>query len=333
MKGFLNENEKAIFDRMDEVSNHPKYWMPFVWANTIVSRARREGRIRDDFSVKTVADSLNNFRTGCRRLLTYDQISLPLVYTQVAETLLNPFGEDDDDFNMNSMVDFNLQISYLIVDEMHNESPELIKDTYWDDVVPQELPYTLASQHLKIEPPQGSASDIVVPEKEQEFIWFSTVSEIKEENEELKEEEDTDDVMTESVNEPKNQPFLYQYLDSLKVVETKKLRLQFLKKCLENSVCPVSLIPSRYVSYDGIPFSRAAEEVLNLKINSVKNEIDFNYFKASPWCTQSSSAFILNLSDHVLDIYEKIVLGYGLSFGFSDHCDLVTQFLFNFNKF
>ncbi|KAB7504532.1 hypothetical protein Anas_09275 [Armadillidium nasatum] len=138
-------------------------------------------------------------------------------WLKVAETLLNPFGEDDDDFNMNSMVDFNLQISYLIVDEMHNESPELIKDTYWDDVVPQELPYTLASQHLKIEPPQGSASDIVVPEKEQEFIWFSTVSEIKEETEELKEEEeDTDDVMTESVNEPRNQEEIWHFTVQLK---------------------------------------------------------------------------------------------------------------------
>lgn len=34
---------------------------------------------------------------------------------------------------MNSMVDKNLQMSYLIVDDMHNAHPELLKDQYWDE--------------------------------------------------------------------------------------------------------------------------------------------------------------------------------------------------------
>jgi small-conductance mechanosensitive channel len=38
------------------------------------------------------------------------------------------------DFDVNSMIDKNLQMSYLIVDEMHNEHPELLKDQYWDEV-------------------------------------------------------------------------------------------------------------------------------------------------------------------------------------------------------
>jgi hypothetical protein len=37
-----------------------------------------------------------------------------------------------------------LQISYLIVDGMHAETPELIKDQYWDTVQFQ-IPYTEAA--------------------------------------------------------------------------------------------------------------------------------------------------------------------------------------------
>ncbi len=60
-------------------------------------------------------------------------------WLKVAEALMNPFGDDDDDFDVNSMIDRNLQMSYLIVDEMHNDHPELLKDQYWDEI-PQKLP-------------------------------------------------------------------------------------------------------------------------------------------------------------------------------------------------
>ena len=40
-----------------------------------------------------------------------DLLSL-FVLMQVAETMVNPFGEDDDDFDMNTTIDRNLQVSY-----------------------------------------------------------------------------------------------------------------------------------------------------------------------------------------------------------------------------
>lgn len=53
--------------------------------------------------------------------------------------MMNPFGDDDDDFNVNSFVDTNLQMSYIIVDEIHADHPDLLKDAFWDEI-PQELP-------------------------------------------------------------------------------------------------------------------------------------------------------------------------------------------------
>ncbi|XP_012531904.1 bestrophin-4 isoform X2 [Monomorium pharaonis] len=215
--GLLLENELAIFKSLNAKFPKPsKHWLPIVWASSIVTRARKEGRIRDDFAVKTLIDELNKFRGMCGSISHYDTISVPLVYTQVvtlavytyfltsvmgrqwvqksnsnidlyfpvfatlqfffymgwlkvAETLINPFGEDDDDFEVNWLIDRNLQVSYLIVDEMHHEHPELIRDQYWDEIFPTELPYTAASQHFREEPPQPSTAGIQLSAAQQEL--------------------------------------------------------------------------------------------------------------------------------------------------------------------
>lgn len=152
--GLMQESERKIIETLDVAFPfYPKHWMPIVWAATIVSRARRENRIRDDYAVKSIIDELNLFRGLCGYLLYYDWVTVPLVYTQVvtlaaytfflacligqqwvddpksetrdnmfdkyfpimtllqffffmgwlrvAEHLINPFGEDDDDFEVN----------------------------------------------------------------------------------------------------------------------------------------------------------------------------------------------------------------------------------------
>ena len=75
----------------------------------------------------------------------------------MAEILANPFGEDDDDFETNWLIDRNLQVSYLIVDEMHAEHPPMLKDQYWDEVGPIVLPYTEAANRYRTEGLHGSA--------------------------------------------------------------------------------------------------------------------------------------------------------------------------------
>lgn len=62
----------------------------------------------------------------------------------------------------------------MIVDEMHEEHPELLKDQYWEDVVPKELPYTVASEHYRKEEPKGSADNYKI--KAQDAVYANIVT-------------------------------------------------------------------------------------------------------------------------------------------------------------
>ncbi|XP_023675470.2 bestrophin-2 [Paramormyrops kingsleyae] len=98
-------------------------------------------------------------------------------WLKVAEQLINPFGEDDDDFETNWLVDRNLQVSLLSVDEMYDSVPVLEKDKYWNESEPQ-APYTTASAEHRKPSFMGSALDISVPKEEMEFQ--SNLQQIKE---------------------------------------------------------------------------------------------------------------------------------------------------------
>lgn len=49
------------------------------------------------------------------------------------------------------------------MDEVHEDHPALIKDQYWEEVFPTELPYTEAAKQYYIEPFLGSTQDVEVP--------------------------------------------------------------------------------------------------------------------------------------------------------------------------
>ncbi|XP_027749078.1 bestrophin-3 isoform X4 [Empidonax traillii] len=114
--GFMTRYERKLFDELK--SPHLKYWVPFVWFGNLASKARKEGRIRDSVDLQTLMN--------------------------VAEQLINPFGEDDDDFETNWCIDRNLQVSLLAVDEMHMNLPRIEKDIYWNDSSARP-PYTKAA--------------------------------------------------------------------------------------------------------------------------------------------------------------------------------------------
>ncbi|KAM6925697.1 bestrophin-4 [Lycodopsis pacificus] len=101
-------------------------------------------------------------------------------WLKVAEQLINPFGEDDDDFETNWLVDRNLQVSLLSVDEMYDSLPLVERDMYWNECEPQP-PYTAASAEHRKPSFMGSALDISVPKEEMEFQ--SNLEQIKEHEE------------------------------------------------------------------------------------------------------------------------------------------------------
>ncbi|ESN90644.1 hypothetical protein HELRODRAFT_70757 [Helobdella robusta] len=189
ISGFMLSSEGKILDNL--ITHFNKYYVPFVWASTLVAQARKDNMIKDDFAYHCLLDELNFLRRKCQMILNYDWINIPLVYTQVAtmavyiffvsclisrqhipvytdtgemivplftflqflfymgwlkvaEELINPFGEDDDDFEINPMIDKNFKVGYMIVDEMHGACPSLVKDQYWDTTDVQ-MPYTEAA--------------------------------------------------------------------------------------------------------------------------------------------------------------------------------------------
>ena len=47
-------NEQEIIEKLQ--IHYNKYYVPFVWASTLVVKSRRQGLIKDDFAVQTILD-------------------------------------------------------------------------------------------------------------------------------------------------------------------------------------------------------------------------------------------------------------------------------------
>uniref|UniRef100_T1JF92 Bestrophin homolog n=1 Tax=Strigamia maritima TaxID=126957 RepID=T1JF92_STRMM len=189
----FNSEKKALESIHDKMPLHNVYWVPLIWAVNIICKARQQNIITNDSEAANIIKKIGAFQANCKLLLTYDYVSIPLIYTQVvslavytfflaailgrqvldqdeehrvlqpidiyfpmftilqfvfymgwlkvAEILINPFGDDDDDFEINWLIDKNIQMGYAIVDEVHLRIPKMVKDQFWKEVIPKILPY------------------------------------------------------------------------------------------------------------------------------------------------------------------------------------------------
>lgn len=84
-------------------------------------------------------------------------------WLRVAQGMLNPLGEDDNDIELNAIIDGNLRKGFLMADDLYGKMPKLGEDGF-DDI--PELPHTVAS--LPFAAQEGmvhSAASVEIPEQ------------------------------------------------------------------------------------------------------------------------------------------------------------------------
>ncbi|KAK3585084.1 hypothetical protein CHS0354_004273 [Potamilus streckersoni] len=216
--GFITHDEAVLWESVE--CKYHKFWVPLMWVNSLLTEARKEGRIETDFGLRMIMEPLADFRDKCSICFVYDWITIPLVYTQVttlsvyifflaclvgrqytepgkggpgydydlfipgftmlqfffymgwlkvAEQLINPFGEDDDDYDMNWLLDRHFAVVMCLADQCHGKHPLLVKDAHFHEVV-SNLPYTEASLSSMRQNFLGSTFNLAKPTAEEQRI-------------------------------------------------------------------------------------------------------------------------------------------------------------------
>ncbi|EUB63931.1 Bestrophin-3 [Echinococcus granulosus] len=137
-------------------SRGPWYATPIFWACQVILELRATGLILSDRGEELLFKKIQALRSKLAQLLIYDMVNIPLGFTQfldvkqnyahrlvdlyipvfgilqlifflgwlkVAEALINPFGEDTDDFAIDEYIKRNLQITNFLIEKLHDEAP------------------------------------------------------------------------------------------------------------------------------------------------------------------------------------------------------------------
>ncbi|CAG0889357.1 unnamed protein product [Darwinula stevensoni] len=119
----MEEGEYQVMDVLARNSQRSMYWIPHMWAANIAQQARVENRIESDVGLRGVIDALTALRRTCAVCQQVEYVELPLVYTQlvvyvgwlkVALSLIDPYGEDEADFELNWVIDRHIRIAHVM---------------------------------------------------------------------------------------------------------------------------------------------------------------------------------------------------------------------------
>uniref|UniRef100_A0AC34FGZ0 Bestrophin homolog n=1 Tax=Panagrolaimus sp. ES5 TaxID=591445 RepID=A0AC34FGZ0_9BILA len=100
------------------------------------------------------ADNLTNIDLWLP-FMTQLQFIFYMGWLKVAEALLNPLGEDDDDFECNFIIDRNITIALAVVDQMPADIPEQRRDNFDPQTIPL---YSEKAANVPDKPYIGSAA-------------------------------------------------------------------------------------------------------------------------------------------------------------------------------
>ncbi|CAI5442177.1 unnamed protein product [Caenorhabditis angaria] len=88
-------------------------------------------------------------------IMTSLQIIFIIGWHKVSEVMLNPLGEDDEDFETHWIIERNLQVGYAVVDQAYDRCPPIVRDPFWEEETPQPMD-TPGSQRKDTSHMQGS---------------------------------------------------------------------------------------------------------------------------------------------------------------------------------
>ncbi|RWS25671.1 Bestrophin-like protein [Leptotrombidium deliense] len=170
--GFMTKHELDLY--MSVPSNDfNTFWIPCSWFVNLLREARQECRINDSSGLKLIMEvvtiatyaffiasvfgrqqlepSINTPKifigTPEHRgefyipFFTILQFLLYMGLLKLGEQLINPFGDDDEDFELNWLIDRHIKVSFLGVDVLNRKPPPLTKDIYFDKL-DIKVPYT-----------------------------------------------------------------------------------------------------------------------------------------------------------------------------------------------
>ncbi|CAJ0936456.1 unnamed protein product, partial [Mesorhabditis belari] len=157
LQNVLNEI-KAFRSSLQLLSNFDWVPIPLAYPQVVFFAVRvyfylclvgRQFRIVDDSDIRSPIDMYFPVTTAL-------QFICLIGWMKVAESLLNPMGEDDDDFECNYLIDKNIATGMAIVDEEYDQLPEIKMDTFKTNWPPK--PPINEGELV------GSVSQVILPE-------------------------------------------------------------------------------------------------------------------------------------------------------------------------